>query len=422
MSFFIKSVLCMVFFVQFTSGQWIKDTNYTGSVDQIQSVGNKLILTDEGTFNSYQLLSGTTQWQTISAGSQGSFTYGIELLDSLQWIATEDGFFYSTNTSSTWKLYGDTTGQQVPPFLPTSLAVLPPKVPGQPYRLFSGTLGIGLYASTDGGHGWYEIDSARFHNDDVLDLQMAKINGDSVEFYMINSSGISFSTDFGDTWIRNDSSNVPGFTPYQLLHTSNDWFALDLQGVFKRDKSSGIWKQCTDIFGNNIVFGSATIGESIFLGVRNQGIYRSTDAGSTWVLADSFSVANFDITGLATDGINVYVGTGAEGLWHIPISALDVTSVKNDGKNIPSRIILSQNYPDPFNPTTHITYTLSKVSNVTLTVYDILGQQVATLISGKQEPGIHSVDWNALNVASGIYFYRIVAGNFVQTKKMVLMK
>ncbi len=411
-----------MFFVQFASGQWVKDTNYTHSLDQIHFVGNKLVAVDEQSFNSYQLLNGTQQWQTISAGPQGSFTYGIELLDSLQWIATETGFFYSSNSTSTWKLYGDTTKLQSPPYLPTSLAVLPPKVPGEPYRLFSGTLGVGLYASTDGGHSWYEIDSARFHNDDVLDLQMAKINGDSVEFYMINASGISVSTDWGDTWIRSDSANVPVFTPGRLLHTANDWFTVAQQGIFKRDKNTGIWMQSSDIFANGLVFGTTTTENSIFVAMRNKGIYRSTDAGSTWALADSFSVANFDITGLTNDGTNLYVGTGEEGLWHMPISALGVTSVKNDGKNIPSRITLSQNYPNPFNPTTHISYTLAKVSKVTLTVYNMLGQQVATLLSGKQEPGEHSVEWNAFNVASGIYFYTIVAGDFAQTQKMVLIK
>ncbi len=98
-----------------------------------------------------------------------------------------------------------------------------------------------------------------------------------------------------------------------------------------------------------------------------------------------------------------------------------VTAVKETPK-LPNQFSLSQNYPNPFNPTTQITFTLPKASNVTLTVYNVLGQQIATLVNGKNEPGEHSVSWNALNIPSGVYFYRIVAGDFVQTKKMVLMK
>ena len=83
---------------------------------------------------------------------------------------------------------------------------------------------------------------------------------------------------------------------------------------------------------------------------------------------------------------------------------------------------LLENYPNPFNPTTQISYTLARASNVTLTVYNVLGQQIVTLVNAKNEPGEHSVNWNALNVPSGVYFYRIVAGDFVQVKKMMLMK
>ena len=422
MLFIIKNILCMMFFVQFAAGQWIKDTNYTHSLDQIQFVGNRLIAVDEQSFSSYQLLNGTDQWQTISAGPQGSFTYEIELLDTLQWIATETGFFYSSNSTSAWNLYGETTKFQSPPFVPTSLAVLPPKVAGQPYRLFSGTLGIGFYASTDGGHAWYEIDSARFHNHDVFDLRMTKINNDSVEFYMTNNEGIFVSNDFGDSWVESDSANVPVFTPNHLLHMTNDWFAIAQQGIFKRDHNTGIWMLSSDIFSDGTVFGSTTSGNSIFVAMRNKGIYRSTDAGSTWALADSFSIANFDITGLTNDGTNLFVATGVEGLWHMTISALGVTSVPNDGRDLPSKITIAQNYPNPFNPSTEISYTLTKTSKVSLKVFDLLGREIATLVDGKNEPGQHSVSWNAINVPSGVYFYRMVAGDFVQTKKMILMK
>ena len=99
-----------------------------------------------------------------------------------------------------------------------------------------------------------------------------------------------------------------------------------------------------------------------------------------------------------------------------------VLGIKENGSGVPRRYTLNQNYPNPFNPTTQIGYTLAKASNVTVTVYDILGQQIATLVNGKNEPGEHSISWNALNSPSGVYFYRIIAGDFVQTKKMILMK
>jgi len=92
------------------------------------------------------------------------------------------------------------------------------------------------------------------------------------------------------------------------------------------------------------------------------------------------------------------------------------------GSVYPKAFQLLQNYPNPFNPSTQITYTLAKSTNVSLRIYDILGREIATLVNGKNQPGEHTITWNASNVPSGVYFYRIVAGDFVQTKKMVLTK
>ena len=83
---------------------------------------------------------------------------------------------------------------------------------------------------------------------------------------------------------------------------------------------------------------------------------------------------------------------------------------------------LSQNYPEPFNPSTTISYDLPTSSRVKLTIYDILGHNVATLVNEQKEAGSYSVQWNASNVASGVYFYRLEAGSFLQTKKLVLLK
>ncbi len=88
----------------------------------------------------------------------------------------------------------------------------------------------------------------------------------------------------------------------------------------------------------------------------------------------------------------------------------------------PTSYALSQNYPNPFNPTTKITYEIPKAGLVTLKIYNVLGQEVATLIDGFQNSGKYTASFNALNLSSGVYFYRIKAGNFSLTKKMLLLK
>jgi len=83
---------------------------------------------------------------------------------------------------------------------------------------------------------------------------------------------------------------------------------------------------------------------------------------------------------------------------------------------------LTQNYPNPFNPTTTLKYQLPASSKVTLKVYDVLGNEVATLLNEEKEAGTYEVMFEASNYSSGVYFYRLQAGSFVETKKMVLMK
>jgi hypothetical protein len=88
----------------------------------------------------------------------------------------------------------------------------------------------------------------------------------------------------------------------------------------------------------------------------------------------------------------------------------------------PKQFALEQNYPNPFNPTTTISYQLPVASQVSLKVYDVLGREVMTLVNGKQEAGVYNLSLNGATLSSGIYFYRLQSGNFVQTKKMMLVK
>ena len=120
-----------------------------------------------------------------------------------------------------------------------------------------------------------------------------------------------------------------------------------------------------------------------------------------------------------------YIGTTSEGVWRRPLSEFGTTSVEDQTVSL-NTFLLSQNYPNPFNPATVISYQLSVFSSVNLSVYDILGREVVTLVSGEQPAGVYKTEWNA-SVASGVYFYRLEAvgkdGNaFVETKKMMLVR
>ena len=90
--------------------------------------------------------------------------------------------------------------------------------------------------------------------------------------------------------------------------------------------------------------------------------------------------------------------------------------------NIPKTYSLSQNYPNPFNPTTNIEFNLQKMSVVSLKVFNILGEELATLVSDRLSVGSYSYEWDATKYASGVYLYRLETDNFVDIKKMILIK
>jgi hypothetical protein len=98
-----------------------------------------------------------------------------------------------------------------------------------------------------------------------------------------------------------------------------------------------------------------------------------------------------------------------------------------DNKPLPKQIFLSQNYPNPFNPSTRINYTIPRHNHVKITINNLLGQEVATVVDEFKPPGEYSIVWDGGDfqgkpVASGVYFYRLLVGNTVEAKKMILLK
>lgn len=107
-------------------------------------------------------------------------------------------------------------------------------------------------------------------------------------------------------------------------------------------------------------------------------------------------------------------------IWYF--TTMVVSSVQQIGDAVPNDYSLSQNYPNPFNPSTMIEFSLPRSGYVTLKVYNTLGEDVATLVSENLLAGRYTAEWNAANLPSGVYFYRLQAAEFLETKKLVLLR
>jgi outer membrane protein assembly factor BamB len=127
------------------------------------------------------------------------------------------------------------------------------------------------------------------------------------------------------------------------------------------------------------------------------------------------------------DSNNVYVGgevADSTNGWNFLAFKIrqDYSTGITESDNPPEAFSLSQNYPNPFNPSTVISYQLPVVSKVTLIVYDLLGREIAVLVNEEKQPGVYEIEFDASNFSSGIYLYRIKAGSFMETRKMILLR
>ncbi len=104
------------------------------------------------------------------------------------------------------------------------------------------------------------------------------------------------------------------------------------------------------------------------------------------------------------------------------MSAGDSPEIVNDPDAVNYKYELNDNYPNPFNPSTTISYELAAAGFTTLKIYNILGKEIATLVNEKQNAGTHMVQWNASSFSSGVYFYKLQTDGFIQTKRMILTK
>ncbi|MCH8496665.1 MAG: T9SS type A sorting domain-containing protein, partial [Balneolales bacterium] len=141
----------------------------------------------------------------------------------------------------------------------------------------------------------------------------------------------------------------------------------------------------------------------------------SLNGGSALILASGFLAPGDNQNGEAFE-LLVVLASGDS--FVLPLS----TSIDSDMNTAPVAFELQGNYPNPFNPTTNIQFSVPNTADVSLTVYDLLGRQVAVLVNGTMSAGSHVVLFDASNLASGTYMYRLQSGNMVETSKMMLIK
>ncbi|CAN5651373.1 hypothetical protein BH10BAC5_BH10BAC5_03720 [soil metagenome] len=267
-----------------------------------------------------------------------------------------------------------------------------------------------IYLSTNIGNSWVSI----LNSPQTISMSINQNN-----IYLQGSVGISISTNLGANWITRFGPNQ-GSMSGLAVNENGIYVSVQFGGIYRSTNQGVNWTSIG--LNNHLVTALEVFGDNIIAGANDQesGIFLSTNNGLNWVnKSQGFNgIPNFHSFLITNE--YVYITTTDYSIWRRSIS--DIVGIQNINSGTPSGFSLSQNYPNPFNPTTNINFAIPVQSFVTLKVYDILGKEVKELVNKKLSAGSYSVDFNASEFSSGIYFYSLSANNFQQTKQMLLIK
>lgn len=311
---------------------------------------------------------------------------------------TSDGLFRSGNYGATW----DTVGQAG-----NSIAAMA----FQDQNIIVQLSYFGTRYSTNHGRDWTSI-GLSFN---AFIYAGANLLGGA-------SNGIRLSTDHGATW---GLPMLEGRDIKTMALIGQDVFAGTSTGLYGSTDKGLTWAPKGFISGwslneSHILFNAiAGSDTSLFAGTDRNGVLHSTDNGATWSEVNK-GLSLLTVEALAVGTSDIFAA-GAGGLWRRRLSDIS-TAVDESPGQAQVNFRLGQNYPNPFNSTTRFDFQIKEREMVTLKVFDILGREAATVVSEVLPAGCHSAAWNAGALSSGVYTYRLRAGESVETKKLLLTK
>jgi photosystem II stability/assembly factor-like uncharacterized protein len=332
-----------------------------------------------------------------------------------------------------------------------------------------------LARTTNGGGTWTTLLSNSSWD---IFYDLALVNKDTIfatyagtdQYCMANSGGAYQTYNTGSNWSYFTGGWVKGIT---FLNQSTGWlssFGMGdvMRGLFSVYKTTNTGVNWNPIYVDTL-YGASTIGKMKFLDVNNgfclyRMLRKTTNGGVNWQKIDSvntynlrsFALANKDTLWIAR-GYNILRTNNSGANWTqqlttgVPINTVyffdkntgwiaansgiiyktitgGITGIQNISSEVPSAYSLSQNYPNPFNPTTKIRFSIVSSPHVLggdlvlLKVYDVQGREVQTLVNETLQPGTYEASFDGSMLNSGVYFYKMVTGNFSETKKMLLIK
>lgn len=430
MKFLIFSIL-IASALSINSQSWLPAGNITNpgirpsiSVSSVNSV-----YIADGSQNSpkvFRTTNGGVNWLSVPVNGIANEIYCVWAInDNLAFVG--EGFvngnaniYKTTNAGLNW-ISILTTGSNNGHF--TGLAFT--KING---NLFALAIAEKVYRSSNSGNNWIELNAGVTGVSNAQNSLMI-VDNDFYGFGLNNGAArIRLTTNNSVTWSTQQISVSGNYTSAIAFHSNK------LNGVAATSTSLPLISRTTDggSSWNSVDIGSGVTGTCYLVWVpatpvvyilgENGGIKRSTNNGITWVTTPTPGVTNLTHFDFYQQGMVVY-GYAVSSNGNV-IKLTDTLSVLTgiSSNNIPNSFSLEQNYPNPFNPSTLIKYSVAENVPVRLSVFDILGREVGVPVNEYKTAGSYEVSFNGDNLSTGVYYYRLDAGNFTETKKMLMVK
>jgi len=254
--------------------------------------------------------------------------------------------------------------------------------PTLPGTLYAGTFGDSLYVTTDFAETWARPDGDGLGNGYIFDIEIDPLSGN---LFVGTAQGIYYSPNGGDDWTGLNSAFPIPAVPPEIRN-----IAFDSNGAF-------------------------------FASTWGQGVWYAPDWQATALSNYALKTSNIFNMAISNNTVNVFTDTGEMFTFEYNFNSTSVDT-EEAGTELPSAFALDQNYPNPFNPVTTIQFALPQSSDVNLSVYDVLGRRVATLVNGQLQAGQHAVNFQATDLPSGMYLYRLTTPAGSISQKMVILK
>jgi photosystem II stability/assembly factor-like uncharacterized protein len=354
----------------------------------------------------YFSLNGQSDWNSIDEGISTREIWSLAFQGSHLFAGTDSGIFLSTNNIGDWRRVdgGLALNKVVDITFIDSI-------------FFAAVYDQGILVSTDYGEHWRESDSG------LTDKKLRCLYVDGPVIYAGTlTSGVFHSTDYGTNW---QQLGLYSYDVRAIVIAEGNIYAGTNKSVFRSTDDGSTWKPLqiglpdTATY-EGIIMDLCGSGPHIFAACPWALIFYTSAGNNGWGEIASGLPSAVVISQLEIIGSYLYVSS-EWGLGRRPLS--EMTAVGGGNMDaIPTQFSLAQNYPNPFNPSTMISYALPFASYVKLTVYDILGREITVLINEQQPPGDKSVRIDMNNYPSGVYFYKLTVGMFMDVRKMVLTR